>query len=234
MTKPRIRLVPLALGFVLGLGCTAILAPNDDTEPCEKTEDCPASDDNRYEAVCEFAEGEEENGICVAAFRVIGCDPGNYETVGDQVHPLKECIDMNSPSSYTRCPDDKRGQQGCPGDCDAGLEKNRYEVCDEPGATNPAVPAAPDEYVHQDILDQFCRSYFCDDEFVCDRRGNTCKRCEAGADYGEGGCGNLYRGGELSPVYLSQSGLDDACGGKNSTTSEPAFGSCEPPEADMQ
>jgi hypothetical protein len=48
--------------------------------------------------------------------------------------------------------------------------------------------------------------------------------CTLGAPIGRGGCGDLYPGGERSPVYLDDEEMDAACGGPDGDPQDAALG----------
>ena len=66
----------------------------------------------------------------------------------------------------------------------------------------------------QDVKDQHCRSYFCDDSFVCDSGSKKCTRCNSSSDaedLGQGACAELALQGQRSTVYQNTEALEDGC-----------------------
>lgn len=218
--------------------CTAILAPRDDVERCGSADDCPPTGDERYIAECRFDEGSsldstEVDKICVAAFRPsIGCNPMNYLTLPDgSEHPFKTMFDDNSDSLRYTC-DMTPGVRGCAPDmagCADGLEFDEEQgFCDDPDATasNPTISLSGEtELRGQDVLDQFCRSFFCDNSFVCDTTDFTCVPCDPEDPFGEGGCGTVYIGGQRSCAYSPD--LQAVCDGPDASVDTPHFGECD-------
>jgi hypothetical protein len=229
------RLCSLVLLSGLGLGCSLFPRADGDTaEFCETAEDCEQPEDKRYRTVCKFGEEGEAEGldpddadmICVSDFAPLGCNPDNF----GPDHPVTLLLEEYPRTSYTSvCEGDAAGSKGCPGPpCDDGLSPNDHGACDDDDPSTPAaIPADPSEHVHQDILDQYCRWFFCDRSFVCDTDGFACKPCDPSRDYGNGGCGELYVEGELSCHYLDRDGLQSECDDrKDPDMSNPAFGDC--------
>ena len=107
--------------------------------------------------------------------------------------------------------------------CQAGLEVNVLGTCDVPGAEIPAINHNAWDVEAQDVKDQFCRGYFCDDTYVCNTEFNRCQPCYPTLEFGKGGCGVVYTQGTESCVYVSP---DEVCDAPNSSTNEPIFGDC--------
>lgn len=220
MRRPFVSALLLTAAFAVS-ACTAILVPDGDIERCNNTSDCEQPDDNRWAAVCVSGEGQAANSDQVCAPRFvdnISCGINSFE--GD--HPVAvlydDVTDNESKALYGAC----SGSIGCAPPCESGLEPNVFGVCDDPEAALPAV-YPPDvggiEIAGQDVLDQFCRSFFCDESFVCDTSltNPTCKPCtdtDDVNDFGAGGCGLLHVQGALSPVYTSIDPDQDSCGSK--------------------
>jgi hypothetical protein len=231
--RPQHALLLLLLGSALG--CFLVTKADDSADRCETAEDCPQPDDKRYQTVCEFGEkGLEEDldpadvdMVCVGAFAPLSCDPNGFI----EGHPVAQLIDSRRPPDYASpCDGEKAGTKGCPGTCVDGLTKNADDICDDDDPnTPPAIRSDPDENLHQDILDQFCRSFFCDRTFVCDTDGHICKPCDPSMPYGNSGCGDLYINGELSCLYLTAAELGASCQAPDPNRDEPNFGDC--PEA---
>ncbi|MCA9698563.1 MAG: hypothetical protein KC431_13635 [Myxococcales bacterium] len=219
--RPVLSVILLTAGFAAS-ACTAILVPDekdDGVTRCNNTDDCKQPDDNRWRSLCVYGENQADNSdkVCAPDFQEINCNPQAYG--GDHPYPLlyEEAIDSGAKAMYGACDPMKGcvpGSRGTPpdgGSCAAGLEPRAADgICDEPGTTDPAiyVPALEvdvDDIVGQDVLDQFCRGYFCDETFVCDTSKSkwTCKPCTGDdpADFGSGGCGTLYLQGAPSSAY---------------------------------
>lgn len=243
--NPRNRaaaaLVTLLAGFTVS-ACSAFFVPNVDDDGvarCNVTEDCEDPKDNRHVAECVYGEGQPENSskICSATFKEIKCDPGIYS--GD--HPLSEMYDEvtdnQTKAAYTACSEANLGKRGCApnaGACDAGLEVIEG-VCDDPDALYPSLnpmQVGGVDIAGQDVIDQFCRFYFCDESFVCDTSGAKwiCKSCDPSEEFGSGGCGTLYLDGAPSPVYTHPHENGGNCEGKIGVD-EVKFG--EPPPTPM-
>ena len=222
------RTVVLALAS--GLACTAIFAPHDSVQRCGSADDCDATGDNRYDVVCRFdpdhvgLDSTKVDKICVADFKGnIGCDPGAYANQPDHPFPAKidQCDDL-----VLECDAGKLGSLGCApdmmtGSCDGDLEL-RDGICVEEGSNE--VVGGP-QNIDQGIADQFCKSFFCDEDFVCDSETSKCVRCDPEAEFGKGGCGLLYANGAPAPFYVLDD-LDDQCAHGDASTDEPVFGEC--------
>lgn len=221
-----------------GLGCSVILKPNDDVERCGNAEDCSPTGDERYVPICKFDEENTDldttkiDKICVADYKSVTCDPmGSTGTA--MMNGFKEaaessaCIDLG-------CTTENAGKVGCRapsgGKCDAGLELDENDICVDPDADQPVIGAAflaanelPKD---QPVRDQFCKSYFCDDTFVCNAQ-KKCQPCDPDKDYGAGGCGLVYAEGAPAKIYVLGSELEDQCAGPDVQFDEPAvFGEC--------
>lgn len=237
MITSRISAV-LALGLVslavLGSSCTAILAPRDEVQRCGTADDCEPTGDNRYVPVCKFGEDAtnleslDVEKICVADYKTsVGCNPGSYTK---PEHPFATAFsELADSARYAGCDAATQfGAKGCPpagGACNQGLAlDDATGLCDDTDpSTPPAVLVESEELVGQDVKDQFCRAYFCDDRFVCDPTSNTCVLCDEDEVYGEGGCGEVWIAGARSCVYRDG---DDACVGADVTDEKVTFGGC--------
>lgn len=233
MTMSRIPAVlSLALGAltIFGSSCTLILAPRDDVQRCGSADDCDPTGDNRYVPICKF---DDENSdldssvvdkICVADFRPnLGCDPQTYTDPAETY--LTAFMELSDSARYTGC-ENNAGALGCQplaGDnCQGDLEVNDLGVCDDDNPNTPrAYRADTTELFGQDVRDQFCRAYFCDDRFVCDTTTNLCVLCDDGEVPGEGGCGELYVDNQPSCAYQD---ADANCVGPQVTTRDLGFG----------
>jgi len=107
--------------------------------------------------------------------------------------------------------------QGCrpqDGACQGTLSPHEISRrCDDSDLDTPPAVAAEPMVSGQDVLDQFCRSVYCDIDFACRAQDFRCVPCELGKSIGAGGCGDLYLEGERSSVYESADELVAQCGG---------------------
>ncbi len=234
MTSSRARLLSSPVGLVLlslfaSTGCNFILNPanSDDVIRCKNTTECEKEDffiptlrEGRTDASCGAPGGamsftsSKENQVCSLVDKGgVSCGSDNLPA-GDFADAVEEA-DKNS-GAYSPCVGDKKGTLGCPtlssGTCAAGLKPNKFGTCDD-GKGLPLI-ASTDAYALQDVKDQHCRSYFCDDSFVCNSETSKCVRCDEdlGTDgIGKGACGDLALGGVRSTVYFSQEKLEAEC-----------------------
>lgn len=207
-----VSLLTLLAGFTIS-ACSAFFVPDENDDKvarCNTTEDCDAPEDNRHVAQCVFGEGQPENSdkVCSSAFKELGCHPQVQNGEG-QLEDLYDDVTSNQVKAlYGSCSDENEGKRGCapsPSGCNEGLEVIDG-ICDDPDALYPAINPSQvglTDIAGQDVLDQLCRFYYCDESFVCDQSGSKpiCRPCEPGQAFGEGGCGTLYIQGEPSPVY---------------------------------
>ncbi len=221
--RPRSYVTPILTLLALGggLACSAILAPRDDVQRCGSVDDCEATGDARYVAEC--VSDPEANidttrvdQICVASFRTVGCNPMDF----DEEHPYRVAFEGPLVSSERYSCADTPGVRGCPqiagGGCAEGLVVNANNVCDDPDADVPSINMnAFSELDGQDVLDQFCAGYFCDEEFVCDTTSFGCVKCDPDLPFGEGGCGTVYTQGTPSCVYRDAD--EDECSSRDSS-----------------
>lgn len=229
--------LPAVLAFALAslgafsVSCTAILAPRDDVQRCGTADDCDPTGDNRYVPVCKFdddnldLDSTKVDKICVADFKAsVGCNPGAY-TKPD--HPFATAFDdLGQIARYATCDADTQlGTKGCPpmgGTCAEGLAVNPVGLCDDDDDDTPMlVQVETAELVGQDVRDQFCRSFFCDDRFVCNTSTNFCVLCDPDQDIAQGGCGEIWIAGERSCVYDT-----NECEGSDVTDEKVSFGAC--------
>jgi len=217
------------------VSCTAILAPRDDVQRCGSADDCDPTRDNRYIAVCKFDEANanldtsEVDKICVADFKPdVGCDPASYQgqLLGDEFERLALASRYAGAEGMTCA--DLGGVLGCPpdaatGQCAEGLSRNdETGLCDDgSGLVFSATSNA--DLVGQDVKDQFCRSFFCDDRFICNEN-NRCAMCDPDAPVGQGGCGEIYISGASSCVYQDESTLESTCAESDASTDDVVFG----------
>lgn len=236
MTMSRIS-AAIAFGLgaltLLGSSCTVIFAPRDDVQRCGTADECDPTGDNRYVPVCKFddanldLDSSQVDKVCVADFRPnVGCNPESYL---DPAHPYAAALsDFAVTTRYSSCDENSQGSMGCPpvnGACNDGLVENDQGYCDDTDPNTPtAYRADSEEFIGQDVRDQFCRSYFCDDRFVCDSGTNFCVLCQEDEILGEGGCGEIYIGGARSCIYDVDLGA--TCQGADSSDSLTTFGTC--------
>ena len=217
------------------VSCTAILAPRDDVQRCGSADDCKPTQDNRYIAVCKFDDANtdldtsEVSKVCVADFKPdVGCDPDAYqEMTYGLAHDSLAVASRYAGEMGMTCAD-LGGVLGCPpdqatGTCAEGLTRNdETGLCDDgSGLVYNATSNA--DLLGQDVKDQFCRSFFCDDRFVCNEN-NRCAMCDPDAPVGQGGCGEIYISGTPSCVYQDQTALDSTCAGSDAATDDVMFG----------
>lgn len=230
-----------------GFACTAIFAPKDDVQRCGTADECEATGDPRYVAECRFdpenmdLDTTEVDKICVAAFRVVGCDPDDYSGAGG-MHPYRVAFDeFAGADRYTACPMDANAPLGCApapgfqcaegapnelGFCDDGLGTMPYYTLQDADGTDEdlEITVTDDDLRGQDIADAFCQSFYCEGDWVCDRLGgHTCRRCDPDLPIGAGGCGTVYVEGRPSCIYP---GAALACEDGNTELEEPRFGDC--------
>ncbi len=225
----RFRTVSLILATAAlssSVACSLILNPRDDVQRCGNVDDCETPEDSRYEAVCisdpdADIDTTQVEQVCVAQFRDVSCDPMGYDQDGE----FRALVDSRGFSDYA-CPTASDppvpGVRGCPPEdgCAAGLEVIDG-VCDDPTAPVPSINLNSfSDLDAQDVKDQFCRGFFCDEEYVCNSTLNACERCDPSKPYGEGGCGTVFTQGTQSCVY------DSACAAPDSDVNEPIFGDC--------
>jgi hypothetical protein len=207
-----LSLLTLLAGFTIS-ACSAFFVPDEDDDGvarCNTTEDCKDPNDNRHIAQCVYGEGQPENSdkVCSSAFRELTCHPQVQNGEGALEDLYDEVTSNQVKVLYSSCAAENEGKQGCePGasGCNEGLEVIDG-ICDDPDALYPAINPSQvglTDIAGQDVLDQLCRFYFCDESFVCDQTGTKpiCRQCDPNEPYGAGGCGTLYIQGAPSPVY---------------------------------
>jgi hypothetical protein len=214
----------LALG--LGVGCSAIVSPDDQVERCDNFSDCDVQDDNRFFSQC-IKEDNDVPGVCVAALKEdVPCD-GDAIANSDPTSEFAQIwMEFGGVGRYSAGCDADAGVAGCGGPCSDGLELNGDGVCDDTDPNTPkAVPAKPD-LAGADIADQYCRSFFCDTDFVC--QNGICSPCADDDEVGDGGCGNLYMEGARSCIYTDRSAIEDGqCAAPDSNRDAVVFGNCD-------
>lgn len=215
-----------------GTGCNFILNPanSDEVIRCKNTSECEgesffaeALNTKRVDASCAApASGgggitsSKTNQVCSVVDRAsVSCDPGVFSK--GPFYDAWERANTNK-AAYIPCSGEKLGTFGCAptfnGSCTAPLKLNSYGVCDD--GSGPALfPAGDPELFGQDVKDQHCRSYFCDEAFVCNNKTDKCIRCDPDKDtvddLGQGACGDLALQGVRSTVYQSAEDLVGEC-----------------------
>ncbi|PRQ03675.1 hypothetical protein ENSA5_13680 [Enhygromyxa salina] len=223
MSPPPISYIAaLISGFLLS-ACSAFFVPDfedDGVHRCDLTSDCPELEDNRYVAVCVLPEQLSAGAakICSSDYDTVPCAATAY----GPNHPLTRAYAdaFNDPARYGVCPTELLGSSGCgpsPDGCEAGLVLNVYGTCIDPEVDPNAIGAGQlplEDVLGQDVKDQFCRSYFCDERFVCSHRGSQprCVPCDPDRYFSRAGCGTLYVQGEVSSVYLDVEATGNCAG----------------------
>lgn len=235
-----LRIGVLSVAFGSAFACSAILRPNDDVERCGTADDCSSTGDNRYVPLCKFddentgLDSTQVDKICVADFRSLGCNPTAY-TGTSMTNGFLEAFEDRTCASVV-CTDENLGKVGCPrvpgGGCDPGLEFDaELGACVDPDADEPIIPhpyLVANGLTGHHVKDQFCKSFFCDDSFVCNATTNNCTPCNPDAAFGQGGCGLVYSDGAPAKIYVLGDALEDACAGPDARANDPAvFGSCD-------
>lgn len=235
-----IRILAVPAFAVLVSACSAFYPPteeDDDVDRCDNVGDCAVPENSRWDVECVHGDDQDQSTpkVCAPVFRIVPCDPQAFSTDDAVLQKYEEAT--SSKGVYVGCDEaNKAGTKGCDprpagGDprCDGNMIINQFGVCDDPDAEYPAVPATP-ELAGKDVLDQFCRNYFCDEDWMCDASTGTpvCRPCATPKDgvpgIGEGGCAELYtkapdasdEGALRSSVY----DVDVSCGKNGLSTSE--------------
>jgi len=239
---PIRSLVASALfAVVASLGCNFIMNPDGDgIFRCDNPDDCDvplqsALSDDRGQSRCAAGGGggggftqSQDNKVCsIVDKEDVSCNPSVFMGVENEVDKAYAAA-VKQAGAYASCLVEDYGTAGCPPNgstCNAGLEVRTYQSlsgdADNPEQSEQKVCAAKGVDVvapnsatrYFDVLDQHCRSYFCDDAFVCNRGSGTssgwrCVRCDPEKAYGNGGCGTMYMQGAPSTVYTKDLGGD--------------------------
>jgi len=202
-------------------GCSVLLDPerHDDVARCDFDDDCPPTEDPRYELYCTVSEDYEDqtldfSRIC-APRTAVSCNPRDYPFGSPIAMRHREAIGQLD-RYEDRCLDHP-GSQGCTpseSDCAPGLVPlDASGRCDDQDPQTPPAIAVQPEVEGQDVLDQFCRAVYCNIEFACNTRDFLCEPCTLGKSLGAGGCGDLYIAGEHSTAYQTAAQLTDECMG---------------------
>jgi len=216
-----------------GTGCNFILNParSDEVIRCKNTSECEgdlffadALNTKRVDASCGApASGgggdisaSKTNQVCSVVDRAsVSCDPGVFSK--GPFYDAWERANANK-AAYIGCSGEKLGTFGCAptfnGSCTAPLKLNGYGVCDD-GSGPDLFPASDPELFGQDVKDQHCRSFFCDEALVCNNKTNKCSRCDPDKDtvddLGQGACGDLALQSVRSTVYQRAEDLMGEC-----------------------
>jgi hypothetical protein len=219
--------------ILLGTGCNFILNPekSDEVIRCKNTTECEqepfffaALNTERFDASCGAPSGggggdvssSKTNQVCSIVDKVsVSCDPAVF--MKGPFYDAWERANANK-AAYSACAGDKLGTLGCAptfnGACTAPLEVNDFGVCDDTDDKTTPLYAPNADLFGQDVKDQHCRSYFCDDAFVCDSGTKKCTRCNSSddaEDLGQGACAELALQGQRSTVYQNTEALEDNC-----------------------
>lgn len=238
-TSLLLRSTALLVALGSAAACTAILKPKDDVQRCGTATECSPTGDNRYVPVCKFddehidLDSTKIDKICVADYKPVTCDPMSYASGPSAKNGFFDLAGKDSCVSLA-CTEENRGQAGCPppsGEgCANGLELVQFgssSYCIDPDADQPMIPGATlsDDTDGQHIRDQFCKSYFCDDTFVCNK-SFKCQPCDPDRDFGDGGCGIVYNDGAPAAAYVLGDALTGDCLGEDATVDEFLHGDC--------
>lgn len=215
-------LVATAIALTLcATGCSVIFDPerHDDVPRCDFDDDCPAAADPRYELICtvdeEYADEDIDFPRICAPRPAVSCDPRSYAFATPIATRFREATGLAG--RYDEHCNEHPGVQGClpeDGVCAESLSPHSASHrCDDTDPDTPPALAAEPIVAGQDVLDQFCRSVFCDISFVCDTGRFRCVPCELGTRLGSGGCGDLYFAGQRSSAYQTADELAEHCGG---------------------
>lgn len=212
----------------------------DEVVPCANASECEKSSqfaftaqDARFDAICSGKQGgggglgsSKSNQVCAVNYAQVSCSinaygggldggDGDEDSTKPFVIAYTEAVE-NRDELYVPCAGEQLGTQGCPpadNGCNEGLVVNRYGVCDVEGAFLAAYePQFGDELLAQDVYDQFCRSFFCDERFTCvvEENSRSCRIRDPEKQPGQGGCADMYFAGKRSSVYLSKEQIEDS------------------------
>jgi hypothetical protein len=239
----RVSLVASALLAFLP-ACNFIFNPDGDgVIRCDNADDCDAPlqaalSDKRGQSACGAAGGggsdfnqSVDNKVCSIVDREdVSCNP---EVLIARTGTIAKVLEdaAKQADSYDACTSDRFGTLGCPpagGTCTQGVVRTYTSVtgndaasADQSGterkicAPDGVAAVEPNGALESwDVLDQHCRSFFCDESFVCSRgKGSAdykCRRCDPELPYGAGGCGTMFIYGAASTVYVDGTCLETA------------------------
>ncbi|TPV95880.1 MAG: hypothetical protein B7733_07660 [Myxococcales bacterium FL481] len=202
------------LSLSLGSLACSLTVPGDEQDGvvrCQNVQECPAPSRGDLEAVCNWGPSQDQSSprVCWEDYK--------SETCGDNARNLDLQRDVKAAmegDALPGCSDDTAGEPSCPpkdGECNDD-QSPQDGVC--PGPDGEAAREASDELKGRDISDQFCRSFFCSEDWVCGAVGSTpvCVPCDPEAPVGEGGCGKIYSAGKLAPGYADISSCEHGVG----------------------
>ena len=214
------RVAALALA-VATASCTVVFDPErtDEVYRCDFDVDCPDTEDPRYGMECRVGEAHQDVDrdfpkICAPVPKV-SCDPDEFSYHSDFRTRWREAMSIDGrydeacmePIAVAGCPPAKEG-------CAPGLTRLPASGrCDDTNESTPPAVSPEPIVAAQDVLDSFCRTVFCDQRFVCDKKHYECVPCVLGEPLGGGGCGDLYVQGVRSSVYKTDAQLHDECQG---------------------
>lgn len=240
MPSPRALVVVVAAGLLSA--CNFIFNPDnsDEVTRCKNATECENVDkfrdillNERTDATCKAPSSgsgnftaAKNNLVCSIVDKAsVSCDADRFP----EEAPLRVAFEAAKAESslYTSpCTSETNGQVGCPpkaGACAKG-KPNEFGICDDDSGKHPLYP--PTGLVAQDVLDQHCRSYFCSDDFVCNKN-KQCVRCSDLDDdetdrIGNGGCIDFAMAGKRSTIYTDVD--NDACQDEPASANETKFG----------
>lgn len=218
-------------------GCNFIFNPDGDgVLRCDNADDCDAPlfdalSDQRGQSACGGGQGSsnfnqtQTGKVCSVVDREdVSCDPNAAK--GKFLEALTAAQTVADGGTYKACLSGQKGTLGCPplssGTCTQGTPRSytslvgeadtpsidQRMICAPDGVTDAVEPN--DALARWDVLDQHCRSYFCDESFVCAKGKGAaafrCMRCDPDKAYGDGGCGTMVIQGAVSSVYTADLG----------------------------
>jgi signal transduction histidine kinase len=235
MPSSRSLIAAVVAAAGLSSGCNFIFNPakSDSVIRCKNATECEDEAifkstiaENRTEAVCRAPDqggsfvSSKNNLVCSLVDKAsVSCDAEKFAEGTTLRDAYDEAVAQNLVNDKA-CPLDKKGTIGCPslnGNCDSG-EENVFGICDDGSGMYPLAQPVVDEaaklnMLAQDVLDQHCRSYFCDDQFVCNKK-RQCVRCDdspEAEDLGDGACADIALNGKVSTVYRNDNPDNASC-----------------------
>ncbi|MGB1699544.1 MAG: hypothetical protein ACPHRO_06315, partial [Nannocystaceae bacterium] len=192
---------------------------------CENVSECPDYGDNRLVGQCFSNDADVNNapGVCVATWKPESCDKSNTTLPLGETFAAAEALGTGVYSQG--CDPVNAGKRGCQPDpmtgCEAGTEL-QDGACQVPGSPVLAGVGGDPDLLGQDVLDQSCRFYFCNEDFVCDKTNFSCRPCDPTKPIGYGGCTEIWVEGAPSTIYMDQATLNGACKQENAESQDPA------------
>ncbi len=236
----RVGLLTVIVAALGGPACSIVFDPerDDDIDRCRYDDDCPVPPDPRFENICTVSEEyQQEDEAVDVPFPLIcsprpsvSCDPDSYDYDSPFRTRAREAIGRLE--RYDTVCNPLGGVQGCPPHpetgCNEGLSPHPLSGrCDDDDESTPPAIAPEASVALQDVLDQFCRSVYCDIRFTCHVRDHVCEPCALGQPISRGGCGDLYPDGVRSSVYQSADELSAACMGRDGDLEQAHIGPLE-------